>query len=271
MNGNAHETGLQRPLPGASLAVPASPGSKAKPSARIPAHRFTLPVPSAPRQVRARIIRGAASQFQPVSDIAAPVIGERELPPQPAMVREDSLHTSPPAPPPVPVEARESERLAESLLDALAALLESREQALLELQELAVRLAVHVARAVLQYETSLSAERVAGLVRRAIEQMGPRPEVTVFVSPGDMERVAGDEGLARKLPTAVHWRTDEGLRPGDVRIDGGAYGLESLAETQLEEIQFRLLEALQDAQVERRRAAGSGQSLGRFPDRRDGP
>lgn len=161
--------------------------------------------------------------------------------------------------------------LLEAVADGLEELRTMRTAALSELQALAVQLGVRVARTILQHEFSLTSERVILLAEQAVTQLDSDAVPVIFVHPADLQRLEQVEAGHAGLLATARWRADPGLAPGDVRIEGGNYGLESRVAAQLDAIMNTLLENLADAATERRRAAGDGQPFGRFPDRRHRP
>jgi Flagellar assembly protein FliH len=171
----------------------------------------------------------------------------------------------------LPAAAGEAAILLEAVADGLEELRAMRTAALHELQSLAVLLAVRVARTILQHEFSLTSERVMLLAEQAVAQLDSDAVPLIFVHPADLQRLEQMETRHDGLLATARWRADSGLAPGDVRIEGGNYGLESRVAEQLDAITNTLLESLADAATERRRAAGDGQSFGRFPDRRHCP
>ncbi len=145
----------------------------------------------------------------------------------------------------------------------------ARSQSLGELQQLAVRLSIAVAESVVRHELQTDATRLESLVSLAIEQLQTEEAIRIHVSQQDQSRLESIVNLKPPDQTlSVH--VDPTLKPGDFRVEGGTYGLESLVSDQLQSIQDKLLESLEDAQTERRQAAGDNSGLGRFPNRRQG-
>ena len=146
-----------------------------------------------------------------------------------------------------------------------------RRQSLEEFQQLAVELAVTIAGELVFRAIEADQFDVGGLVAAAVERLGLDAPLTVALHPRDIELLD-----AAALDEPPVWRTgtltlrpDPALPRGHCRASNGATVLLSEFAPRLEEIRDSLLEGLDDAQIERRRSAGIGSALKRFPDRRE--
>ncbi len=146
-----------------------------------------------------------------------------------------------------------------------------RRQSLEEFQQLAVELAVTIAGELVFRAIERDHFDVGGLVSAAVGRLGLDAPLTIALHPRDIELL--DAAEPDEPPV---WRTgtltlhpDPTLPRGHCRASTGATVLLSEFAPRLEEIRDSLLEGLDDAQIERRQAAGIGSALKRFPDRRE--
>jgi len=147
-----------------------------------------------------------------------------------------------------------------------------RRQALGELQQLAVELAVSIASRLVHDTIDADAFAVDKMVGQMLARFENAEPTEIRLHPDDLQllkrRVEG-----KPPPWANHssYRlvADAKLKRGDCRIESGDFGMLSRVDLQLSEIRHHLLESLDDAQIERRRTQAGDKSLRRFPDRRD--
>ncbi len=146
-----------------------------------------------------------------------------------------------------------------------------RRQSLDEFQQLAVELAVTIAGELVFRAIEADQFDAGGLVAAAVDRLGLDAPLTVALHPLDIKLL--DSAEPDDPPV---WRTgkltlhpDPTLPRGHCRASNGATVLLSEFAPRLEEIRDSLLEGLDDAQIERRQAAGVGSALKRFPDRRE--
>jgi len=162
------------------------------------------------------------------------------------------------------------------LLEAIASQLDSldqrRQQSLLEMQQVALELAVAVA-SQLAFQTITSDQHgVEELVRQAVLAMGLESRPTVSLHPRDLELL--QKRLAQHPGTwdmdHVQLQSDPGIARGGCRVEGSSGKmLVSDIGLRLTEIRRHWMEELDDSQIERRRSAGESGTLRRFPDRRE--
>ena len=172
--------------------------------------------------------------------------------------------------------AAPADRASERIADLLPAVLESlqelelrRRAALQELQQAAVELALAVASHVVGVSIETDRLQVDRLVQAAIERLGWAGSVTVTLHPDDLRLLRKQCDLETGVPD-VDWRADATLVRGScVATCPEGTGVLYDVDRQLADIRRLWLENLDDTQVERRLAADDGQSLRRFPDRRE--
>jgi flagellar biosynthesis/type III secretory pathway protein FliH len=162
--------------------------------------------------------------------------------------------------------------LLHSLGTAIEELEQRRQRSLGELQQVAVELAVAAASHLVFESIQRDAYNVENLVQQAVERMGLSGPITAYFHPADLDllrqRLAG-----QPLPwndKQLTLQPDSGVARGGCRAetpDGRM--LVSDITSRLSEIRRHWMEELDDAQIERRRAPGTGESLRRFPDRRE--
>lgn len=179
-----------------------------------------------------------------------------------------------PAPPPAPEPPPEPPvaPLLESIHEAVEEFEARRKQSLEELQLLAVELAVAAASNLVAQAIDRDEYGVEQLVQEAIGRLGMEQPITISLHPEDIQlldrRTAGESVAWRE--GRITLRPDAGIQRGDCRAETGD-GRILIAEmsARLAEMRRHWLEGLDDAQIERRRPAGSDRGLQRFPNRRE--
>ena len=178
--------------------------------------------------------------------------------------------------PEVPVELDEQWEAIEAFFgsaqERLNEIEDRRRQALDELQQLAVELAVSIASRLVHDTIDSDAFAVDTMVGQMLARFENGEPTEIRLHPADLQslkrRVEG-----KPPPWADHssYRlvADAKLKRGDCRIESGDFGMLSGVDLQLSEIRHHLLESLDDAQIERRRTEAGDKGLRRFPDRRD--
>lgn len=155
---------------------------------------------------------------------------------------------------------------------SLGELQDQRRNNLDEMQRVAIELSIAVASRLVHAQIDSGDFAVEKMIGRVVEQMKPNVPLTVRLHPNDLalfkERTKDTTPAWQEL-REIQLVPDGTLQRGDCRVDSGETGLLSEIESQLSEIRCHLLEALGDAQNERRNAQKSDRSLRRFPDRRD--
>lgn len=162
--------------------------------------------------------------------------------------------------------------LLESLGAALEEIERRRQQSLGEMQQVALELAVAVTSHLVFEAISRENYAVEQLVGKALEQVGLDSVPIVALHPADLDllhkRLAGKP--APWPEGAITLRADPGVARGGCRVEApdGRMLVSDIA-SRLSEIRRHWMEELDDAQIERRRSQAEGQSLRRFPDRRE--
>lgn len=173
--------------------------------------------------------------------------------------------------PPQATVSEELRMLLGSLEESVQEAEQIRRQSLAEFQQLAVELAVTIAGELVFRAIDADHFDVGGLVNAAVARLGLDAPLSVAMHPADVQLLKSQETEEPPL-----WQTgtlslcpDATLPRGHCRATNGATVLLSEFAPRLEEIRDSLLEGLDDAQIERRKAAGIGSALKRFPDRRE--
>jgi flagellar assembly protein FliH len=138
-----------------------------------------------------------------------------------------------------------------------------------EMQRVAVELAVAVASHVLYERLESGAFPVEELVRATVKRLEPRQAVTVRLHPDDLallERRTAEEPLFALDTEELCLMGDAALARGDCRAETGDVAVLANLEEHLAEMRRDLLQALPEAEVERRKAGGP--TLRRYPERR---
>lgn len=167
-------------------------------------------------------------------------------------------------------ESRHIQSLLTEVLSAVEELEQRRAHSLSELQQLAIDLAITVASAVAETAISREEHGVDVLVEQAIQRMGIGGPLVVAVHPRDAALLKARMAASGSLwpEQSVQLQEDQSLEPGSVRITRDGTGLLSRVQSRLSDIRRHLIEGLDDAQIERRNAAGTDSLLRRFPNRR---
>jgi len=172
------------------------------------------------------------------------------------------------APPPSP----DLTPLLTAISSQLTILDERRRQSLSELQQVALELAISVASHLVHQAISNDQFAVEKLVQQAISTLGINAAPTISLHPLDLELLH-----KRLLHEPVPWspdqvtiRSDPGVNRGGCRIEteSGRMRVSEMS-LRLSEIRRHWMEELDDSEIERRRPAGEGSTLRRFPDRRE--
>lgn len=111
-----------------------------------------------------------------------------------------------------------------------------------EVESDAVRLALAIARKVLHRELQVDPEAILGLVRVAFEKVNARDVLRVRAAPADLP---GIRDRMPGLPQRIEFVADPGLERGSVVLDTVHGQVDASAQTQLEEIERGLADALE--------------------------
>ena len=147
---------------------------------------------------------------------------------------------------------------------------EARRQSMIqELKSVTVELAVAVAAKLLMREVNESEQFVEALVSEQLQSINQGLEINVALSSGDFQALEKLRTESNTIETGdLKFHIDPTLKPGDCRIENGSQQFVSSLQTKLSEIRQHLLENLNDAETERRRAEIQNRGIRRFPDRR---
>lgn len=180
-----------------------------------------------------------------------------------------------PAPPHARHDANDSgaagnvANLISELVDRVDELESRRREIADELHHIAVDLAVAVSEKVLLQQLDAGTFPVADMVASMLEQTQWSGPVTVILNPADLklleQQLAGTQASLPDSPSVV---ADPGFPRGRVHVTAGDQGTFYDTSLQLAEIRQRLLEKLDEAEIERRIPRASDSELRRFPDRR---
>lgn len=145
----------------------------------------------------------------------------------------------------------------------------ARTQNVHELQEVAVELGVAIASHVLKEKLDADELQLGKLVMSAVERLLPCDRISVKLHPADvasLQTVLDSE--LKSVSDLLELVEDADLPRGSCLVSGDGHGLMSTLDGKLENIRETLLQGIEHARIERRKAVGIGGSLQRFPDRR---
>jgi flagellar assembly protein FliH len=170
-------------------------------------------------------------------------------------------------------QAQEQEavqKVLERLGDVVRQFNEQREQLLREMQQVAIELAVSVASQAIHAKIEANEFPIESLVRAAIGKLDSSGPIVVRLHPDDLAlfKRRADESGSSLSDSGIRFDADASLGRGDCRADAGELGVWCKMQGQIEEMRQRLLETLEDAEIERRKTAAGDSGLRRFPDRR---
>lgn len=140
---------------------------------------------------------------------------------------------------------------------------------LCELQELAIELAVAIASHIVKTRLDAHQLNLDELVQSAIAQLVPAEKITVRINPLDRVdlKQCVDEPFTQ-LSQKIDIVDEQDLPRGACLVTGDDHGMISTLESRLENIRDTLLEGIEYARIERRKAIDTSGTLRRFPDRR---
>jgi len=139
--------------------------------------------------------------------------------------------------------AAELEPVMARLLQTIEALSATRDAFRREAEEDVVRLSLGIARRVVHREVTIDGTVLVGVIRAALDKIGARELHRVLVSPADQPAIAA--GLeAMRLGRRVDVVADANLERGAVLFETVKGTLDASLETQLDEIERGLIDAL---------------------------
>ena len=169
-------------------------------------------------------------------------------------------------------DAADAARVEELLLEIVEGIHEleaRRSRSLVELQQVAVELAVAVASHVIREKLEAGEMGVDRLVRDAISRLSPDDPMRIHVNPLDEAELAGalkDQLDAGTRSTVIV--ADPDVPRGGCQVTAGDFGLLSTLQQRLETIRESLLQGIEHAQTERRKTRAGDGGVRRFPERR---
>jgi flagellar biosynthesis/type III secretory pathway protein FliH len=138
------------------------------------------------------------------------------------------------------------------------------------MQDVACELAVLVATHVIQKQIEKDDFPIETLIKQAIDRLDTDDPLTMHVHSEDLVRLnALWESTDVPRPENVRFVADDSLSRGSCLAESQDYGLLSTLDARFAEIRQALLEGIDDAQIERRRADEKLEKVRRFPDRRE--
>ncbi len=161
------------------------------------------------------------------------------------------------------------DELIQNLHEQLNELESRRKASLIELQRVAIELAVAVAGHILRKEVAAGEYPLETLIREAIDRLNGQQMATVHVHPEDLSLLQSRGDVAAKFSNTVRWISDRTLPRGACLVESGDLGLTTNWSQHLEDIHRGLLEGLENAQTERRGSRETPEGMRRFPERRE--
>ncbi|HMO13586.1 MAG TPA: FliH/SctL family protein [Pirellulaceae bacterium] len=116
-----------------------------------------------------------------------------------------------------------------------------------ECRELAVKLGMEIARAVVRHEVGVSDKRIMELLEEAVAGQKDFGTATLYVNGKIIDRIKRTIAEANVSAFIGDVRADDSLAIGDCRIEAASCALIADHEEQMSRIQAKLLEYLQDA------------------------
>lgn len=112
-----------------------------------------------------------------------------------------------------------------------------------------VDLVMHTAEKVVETELKLRAETIVPILKKALQKLKSRKNVTIYLNPDDHGYIQQlSEGERQQwFGSQVHWETDPSLNRGSIRIESEAGELDATLATKLAEIKEQLREAIEQS------------------------
>jgi len=223
-------------------------------------YRHEIVWSSTPSHIR---LRGCTSELAPVD-----VPSRSPIEPVAASFPDEAGKPVSTAGPPPP----DLRPLLQTIAESLETIDQRRQQSLLEMQQVAIELAVAVASQLVFQAIDSEHFAVEKLVHRAIESMGIGAIPVISLHPQDLELLQKrlTQEPAPWSSEQITFHSDPGVSRGGCRVENEAGRmLVSDIGLQLSEIRRHWMEELDDSQVERRKTSGEVAALRRFPDRRE--
>jgi|SRR5947209_8095768 len=168
---------------------------------------------------------------------------------------------SPPASPVVVDHAAQEGEQMRKLLSRLAARIEqlsAAQPSVEELQHAAIELGTAIASRLVFHQIAAGAFGIEQLVRGALEQLHTKHAAVVHLHPDDLallqERLGDLATLHAEQP--VQWRADASQARGDCKVQAGELGVWSNMQQRLQQMRSLLLEQVESATSQARRADG---------------
>lgn len=196
-----------------------------------------------------------------------------------APLRRPEAGLSPPAPAPAPaspIPGGAEQQLREGLEELahqVQALRDQQSQALQELQQVAVELAISAASWVTRVLVDQGEWSVDQLVAQGVARFSPQESIKIHIHPDDLQllhRLQGATGEAPlEHPAGCDFVPDATRSRGSLRLDSARRSCTTDLDQRLADIRTTWLENLSHAQTERRHPDPHARPMRRFPDRRD--
>jgi len=181
-----------------------------------------------------------------------PFLVVEERAPEPPPAREVETPAPPPPPPPAPVAppppppppAEPPAELLARYAASIEALRLQGERLAAQARADALEIGFQVARRILEFELSTSAEPLFALIRSAIRRIGESRILTLRLHPTDLAAVeaAGGPGAVAPTLAQVRLEADATLQRGDCIVDTGVAQVDGRLETRLGELQRAVAE-----------------------------
>lgn len=160
--------------------------------------------------------------------------------------------------------------LIDSIHGAVEELEQRRRDSLVELQTVAIELAIVAATELTARVVESDQHEIGPLVARLIEELPLHGQATLVLHPDDAAQMKSVASTSAPLQAEhVVIETDSNVGRGNCRLteESGRVVMSDLTR-RMEEIRLAWLEELRHAQIERRQTQGKSEKLQRFPDRR---
>ncbi len=127
----------------------------------------------------------------------------------------------------------------------------TQQEFVIQFQELTVQLAIQIASAVVRYEVVQHDTRIRQLLETYQTEHGTQVPLVVSVNRTDLEKLRISLHDTSSPDSTLQLKQDDSLTTGDCRIESSDHLVVANYQRQLADIQLQLMEALDDARVER--------------------
>lgn len=159
--------------------------------------------------------------------------------------------------------------ILDGIYEQMDTLESARAQNLRELQEVGIELGVLIASHIVKEKLDANELDLSELVMAAIDKLLPCDRLVIKLHPSDLGPVQHYvEQELKEDSERFELQEDATLPRGSCFVAGNGHGLLSTLDGRLDDIRETLLQGIEHARIERRKADGLGKSLRRFPNRR---